>query len=229
TAEATATSTDVPEAPTEEQADEPTAADTKTPTEEPSPEPTVPSIDDGEVLTIVPTHPAVQGATEAAYFADEKLARLSLPSTAKGATNDVSGQLVLNANGIHPEYDSIIEVGLTSLRSDRSRRDGKVQEALETSQFPTAVFVATSLTGYPSQFPENQEVPMQLTGMLTIHGVEAEVTWDVIATRTGDVLTALATLETRYEDWDVPVLNIAGSVSVEEDVTLQLQIIAEVT
>ena len=210
-------------------ADEPTATPADTLTEEPTVEPAAAHIDDGEVLTIVATHPDVQGATEAAYFAGEELARLSVPSTAKGTTLDVTGQLFLDAGGIHRDHESTISVGLVTLRSDESRRDNRVQDALNTDQFPVASFVATALTGYPAEFPENEEVSMQLTGMMTLHGVEGEVTWDVVATRSGDIMTALATLETRYEDWGVSVLNFGGFVSVEEDVTLQIQIIAQVS
>ncbi len=178
------------------------------------------------VFTIVQSHPAVSGSTTAAYFSGEKLARLSVPSTATGSTSDVSGQIVLNDSGLSTDAESKITIGLTSLRSNERIRDGRVQDALQTNLFPEATFVATGLTGYPEVFPENEEVAMRLTGMLSIHGVESEVTWEVIATRSGDVLTVLATLETRYRDWNVPVLNIGGFVSVEEDFTLQIRFIA---
>jgi polyisoprenoid-binding protein YceI len=180
-------------------------------------------------FTIVASHPAVSGSTRAAYFADEKLASLSVPSTATGTTNDVTGQLFVSGAGIDPSRESNFTIGLTSLRSDKAKRDENVQIALQTELFPEATFVATALTGYPSEFPENVEVPMTLTGLLSIHGVQNEVTWDVIATRSGEVLTALVTLETRYGDWNVPILNIAGFVTVEEEVTLQLQIIAVIS
>lgn len=181
------------------------------------------------VLTIVATHPAVSGATQASYFADEKLASLSVPSKAQGTTNDVEGRLFLKDSGIDPSQDSTITIGLTSLRSDKGKRDQNVQIALLTESFPEATFVATTLSGYPSVFPENEEVPMQLTGVLTIAGVPRDVTWDVLATRTGDVMTALATLETRFGDWNVPVLNIRGFVTVEEDFAIQVQIIAVIS
>ena len=221
--------TEVP--PTSTTADAATAAtsadDPDTPTSAPTAEPTLgPHIADGEVFTIVATHPLVEGSTEASYFAPEKLARLSLPSTAQGTTTDVEGQFFVNDEGIHPDHESSFTIGLTTLRSNESRRDSRVQSALQTSSFPDATFVATALSGYPAEFPANVEVAMQLTGMLTVHGVEAEVTWDVIATRSGDVLTALATLETRYDAWNVPVLNIGGFVTVEEQFTLQILIIA---
>ena len=40
-------------------------------------------------------------------------------------------------------------------------------------------------------------------------------------------MTALATVNFRFEEFNIPVLNIGGFVSVEEDVTLQVQIVAQ--
>jgi hypothetical protein len=57
--------------------------------------------------------------------------------------------------------------------------------------------------------------------------VQKEVTWEVEARREGNVITALATTNLMYEDSGIPVLNIGGFVSVEDDVTLQMQIIAQ--
>jgi polyisoprenoid-binding protein YceI len=68
---------------------------------------------------------------------------------------------------------------------------------------------------------------MQLTGLLDLHGVEREVTWEVVAVRAGSVMTALATVNFLYADFDITPPNIAGFVTVEDDVTLQVQLITE--
>ena len=56
--------------------------------------------------------------------------------------------------------------------------------------------------------------------------MQKEVTWEVEARREGDVITALATTTLLYEDFGISVLNIGGFVSVEDDVTLQMDIVA---
>jgi hypothetical protein len=61
---------------------------------------------------------------------------------------------------------------------------------------------------------------------MDLHGVQRELTWDVLATRQGNVIAALATTSFLYADFDIPILNIGGFVSVEEDVTIQVQLIA---
>lgn len=168
--------------------------------------------------------------SEAAYFADEKLASLPLPSTAKGATNDIEGEFHLTEDGfgLDASKESSFTVDLTTIKSDRDMRDRRVQsQGLETSRFPTATFVATAVSGVDRSVPAGEEHTFQLTGILDLHGVQKEVTWQVKGRREGNVITALATLNFRYEEFDIPVLIIAGFVTAEEDVTLQVQIVAE--
>jgi len=78
--------------------------------------------------------------SEAAYFADEQLASLPIPDTAKGSTNAVSGEFRLTPDGnLDPSLPAKFSVDLTTLKSDKDMRDRRVQEqGLETSRFPTA-------------------------------------------------------------------------------------------
>jgi polyisoprenoid-binding protein YceI len=168
--------------------------------------------------------------SEAAYFADEKLASLPLPSTAKGSTKDITGTFYLTEDGLDldPDRESKFTVDLTTITSDRDMRDRRVQsDGLQTSQFPTATFTATGVTGYDPSIPAGEEQTLQLTGIMDLHGVQKEITWEVKARREGDVITALATVNFLYADFNIPILNIAGFVSVEDDVTLQVQIVAQ--
>src|SRR5262245_36070398 len=78
--------------------------------------------------------------SEAAYYADEELASVGLPSTAKGTTSDIGGTFYLTEDGLDldPSQTSSFTVDLTTLKSDKDMRDRRVQnDALQTSQFPT--------------------------------------------------------------------------------------------
>jgi polyisoprenoid-binding protein YceI len=181
----------------------------------------------GDVLT----YRVIPEQSEAAYFADEKLARLPLPSTAKGTTNEIDGQFFLTPDGtaLAPGRTSEFTVDLRNLKSDEGGRDSRVQSALETDTFPTATFTLSSATGYDPAIPEGEEQTLQFTGTLDLHGVQREVTWDVKARRAEGVITGLATLTIRYEDYGIERPNIANFVTVNEDVTLQVQIVAQRT
>jgi len=171
-------------------------------------------------FTIIPER------SEAAYFADEELANLGVPSTAKGATNAIEGVIYLAESGLDDANASVFTVDLTGLQSDEGRRDSRVQDALETSQYPTATFTATRLEGPVADLNPDSDTSLALIGILDLHGIQEEVTWDVLARRDGDVITATATVNFLYEQFDVPILNIGGFVSVEDDVTLQVQLVA---
>jgi polyisoprenoid-binding protein YceI len=173
----------------------------------------------------------VAESSEAAYFADEELARVGLPSTAKGATRDVEGVFYLTADGrgLDPDRASTFTVGLTTLMSDEDRRDRRVQEALETGAFPTATFTVTGVSGVDALLAADAQQAFQMTGILDLHGVQREIIWEVEARREGGVVTALATTTFNFADFDIVPPNIAGFVTVGEDVTLQVQIIAQAT
>jgi polyisoprenoid-binding protein YceI len=166
--------------------------------------------------------------SEAAYFVDEKLAELPLPSKAKGSTHAIAGEFHLTATGLAADAPSRFTVDLRTLKSDRAMRDRRVQnQGLETATYPTATFTATGVTPFDAEAPEGEEQSLQLTGILDLHGVQREVTWDVKARRSGDVITALATTTFKFADFNIPVLNIAGFVSVQDDVTLQVHVVAQ--
>ena len=168
--------------------------------------------------------------SEAAYFADEKLASLPLPSKAKGSTKDITGQFQLTAGGfdLDASQPTTFTVNLKTLASDKSMRDAKVQnQGLETSKFPTATFTATKVTGFDKSLAAGVEQTLQLSGTLDLHGVKKDVVWEVKAKRDGNIITALATLKFNFGDFNIPILNIANFVSVQDGVTLQVQVVAQ--
>ena len=167
--------------------------------------------------------------SEAAYFVNEQLASLPLPSTAKGATNAIDGQLVLTADGtaLARNAESTFAIDLTTLTSDESRRDNRVQDALETSSFPIATFTISGATGFDPAIPEGEQQDILLTGTLDLHGVQREVTWEVEVIREGNLISALATVTFDFADFDITPPNIAGLISVADEATLQVQLIAQ--
>jgi polyisoprenoid-binding protein YceI len=66
-----------------------------------------------------------------------------------------------------------------------------------------------------------------LTGTLDLHGVQREVTWDVKARREVNVISALATPTVAFSDFGITPPTFAKLVSIDEEATLQIQLIAE--
>jgi polyisoprenoid-binding protein YceI len=167
--------------------------------------------------------------SEAAYFVDEELATIGLPSTAKGATNDVTGIVYGSADGtaLAADQPSSFTVDLTGLTSDEDRRDQRVQQALDTGTYQSAKFTVTSVSGYDASIAEGEEQSLQLTGVLDLHGVQKEVTWEVKAYREGNAISALATVTISFADFDITAPTFQGLVSISDEATLQVQLIAE--
>ncbi len=174
-------------------------------------------------FTIIPDR------SEAAYFADEKLASLPVPSKAKGSTTAIAGSFTVTQTGaLDPAQPAKFTVDLRTLSSDKSMRDDKVQNiALQTSTYPTTTFIATGVTGGDASAAAGTEQTLQLTGTLDLHGVKKPVTWEVKARHDGNVITALATTTFKFADFNIPILNIGGFVSVQDSVTLQVQVVAQ--
>ncbi|MEP7214725.1 MAG: YceI family protein [Anaerolineaceae bacterium] len=168
----------------------------------------------------------IESQSLAWYLAAEKLASLPTSSVAKGTTNDVKGQFNFSASGLDSAKPTTFTVGLKALKSSESRRDDRAQAALETSKFPSATFVAKTLTGMPKEFTATDSV-MQMAGTLDLHGVKQDVTWELKVKKDGDILSGLGTVKFKFSDFGIKKPDIGGFVSVEEEVTLQIQLFAK--
>lgn len=184
---------------------------------------------DGSDPSDVLTFRIIPEESEAAYFVDEELASLPLPSTAKGTTSDIEGEFYLTTTGtaLAPGTDSRFTVDLRNLESGEPRRDDRVQSALETDTYPYAIFTFSIVTGYDPSIPESEVQSMQFTGTLDLHGVQREVTWDAEAFRESNVISILATITVDFQDFDITPPTFAGFVSVDDEATLQVQLIAQ--
>lgn len=175
------------------------------------------------------TYRANAELSEAAYFVNEELASIGLPSTAMGSTSEVTGEFYVTGDGdeLAPVAASQFSVDLRNLTSDKMMRDNRVQEALQTATYSSATFTVSTVRGYDPAIPEGEEQSLQLTGTLDLHGVQREVTWDVKARREGDVISALETLTVAFSDFGITPPTLAQLVSIDDEVTLQIQLIAE--
>ena len=123
----------------------------------------------------------------------EQLVGVNLPSDAVLVATGATGTFVLKDDGTFSS-DSKVTFDLTTLASDQRDRDNFVKmDTLQTRQFPKAEFVPTKTSGLTLPMPASGEFTFKLTGQMTIHGKTKEVTFDVVAKRSGNDLTATAT------------------------------------
>jgi polyisoprenoid-binding protein YceI len=139
---------------------------------------------------------------------------------AVGRTPVVSGQL--SASGTVLE-SAVIEADLTAIVSDRPRRDGAIQRALGTAEFPSAAFVSSGpveLSAVPGEEPFTVSVP----GSMTIRDVSQDVMLDLTAQRVGDVVVVVGALLVDFTAFGVTMPTAPIVVSVENEGDLEWQL-----
>jgi polyisoprenoid-binding protein YceI len=183
--------------------------------------PTAPSASAGVRLVVAAT------GNEARYRVREQLANVSFPTDAVGSTTSLSGSLVLDDQGRVVPAGSKFTVDLTTLKSDRDRRDRFIQtRTLETAQFPTALLVPTELRGLPAPLPRSGRFTFTLVGDLTVHGVTKSTSWQVAAEAQNGGFSGTASTRVTFEDFGMSpprvmvVLSVADSIGLEYDFRL---------
>ncbi|HEV8448486.1 MAG TPA: YceI family protein [Gemmatimonadaceae bacterium] len=161
---------------------------------------------------------------EARYRVREQLVGFDLPNDAVGITKNVTGRIVVGRDGRIVRDSSRIVVQVTSLKSDKTRRDGFLQKnTLETSKYPQVELVPTTFEGLTEGIPPGSTTTFSLVGDLTVRGVTHPTTWHVTARADGsDVVGSAATVFT-FKDFGldqprVPVLlSVADTIKLEYD------------
>lgn len=225
----TTAATPTPEAPPAT-APEPTALPSATPTAEPMAAATEPPTP-GPVATDTPEASAqemrfviIPEETTASYSIQETLInRNNTIGTAVGTTRAVEGWVALNYEDPTASEFGQFTVDISTLTSDRARRDNAIRNQwLESARYPLATFVVKEVRGFPPGAGEGQSIQFQLVGDMAVRETTREVAWDVTATLDGNTLSGTATTFIMLEDFNVPVPNIAGILSVTDGATLTL-------
>jgi polyisoprenoid-binding protein YceI len=159
---------------------------------------------------------------EARYRVREQLMGANLPNDAIGKTADITGTILAYPDGRIVSDSSRIIVNITTLKSDKDRRDGFIQRrTLETDKFPTVVFVPTSVRGVAGGLPASGAATFELLGDLTVHGVTRPSVWQVTAHTEGQDVAGMATTAFTFKDMglDQPrvpvVLSVADTIKLE--------------
>jgi polyisoprenoid-binding protein YceI len=158
---------------------------------------------------------------EARFRVREQLARIDFPSDAVGTTSNVTGALVLEADGRVVGEASRFTIDLASLTTDSQRRDNYIRRrTLATDTFPTAVFVPTEVRGLA--FPlRDGEHTFQLVGDLTIREATRPTTWDVTARVADGVVTGLAKTSFTFGDFQMTKPRVGSVLSVDDDIRVE--------
>jgi polyisoprenoid-binding protein YceI len=158
---------------------------------------------------------------EARYRVREQLMHHDLPNDAVGKTTAITGGISLSASGAIDTAASKISIDVTSLRSDQERRDGYVQHrTLETAQYPTVVFVPTSMIGAHIPLASGKQ-SFDVAGMLTVHGVTRPTVWHVKAQGSGSDVTGSGWTQFTFADVQLAQPRVSVLLSVADTIKLE--------
>jgi polyisoprenoid-binding protein YceI len=148
-------------------------------------------------------------------------------STAVGTTRQVAGDILVDLADLSRSQVGTIVINVEQFESDSGLRDRRIRrDYLESSAFPEAVFVPTSVTGFPEAFTQGETVTLEMTGDLTVRETTLPVTWTVTGTLEGDMLTGTAAAAILMSDFGIGPINIAGFVETADEVLLEFRFVA---
>jgi polyisoprenoid-binding protein YceI len=157
--------------------------------------------------------------TFAGFRVNEELAGIGA-ATAVGRTGDVTGAFTVEGTTV---TEASFEVDLTTITTNESRRDNRVQDALKTSRFPTATFTLTEPLELGDEAADGQSVSVTAVGDLTIHGETQSVDFPLEAQLVDGTVVLVGSLDLRFSDYGVEAPTSPIALSVDDNGILELQ------
>jgi polyisoprenoid-binding protein YceI len=154
------------------------------------------------------------------FRVEEELAGIG-STTAVGRSPDVTGTIVLEGTALTA---ATIEVDMTAITTDDSRRDNQVQNALETYRYPSATFVLTEPIELGDSATNGEAVTVTAVGDLTIHGKTARVRIPLEVELVDNTIVVVGTMDVTFSDYDVSVPRAAIVLSVADEGVIELQL-----
>jgi len=165
--------------------------------------------------------PDATTGTFAGFRIEEELATIG-STTAVGRTGDVTGGITIEGTTV---TEASFLVDLTTVVTNDSRRDDRVQSALDTAQFPTATFNLTEPIELDAAAATGAPVSVTAVGNLTIHGVTQQVEVTIEGQLVGGTVALVASIPIVFADYGVTVPSAPIVVSVSDDGILELQLL----
>ncbi len=124
-----------------------------------------------------------------------------LDAEAVGRTNQVTGELVIEASRVMAATFSV-DVG--TITSDSSKRDNQFTgNIMDVSTYPTADFVLTTPIDFDSIPLPGFQLTATATGDLTLHGVTRSVTFEVTTEYASNVIGVLGSIDITFADYGI--------------------------
>lgn len=173
------------------------------------------------------TFEVVPAESVARFYIDEVLR--GSPTTVVGATDQVAGQLSVNASDLSSAQVGVIRVNARTLATNNDFRNRAIKnQILRTNDYEFVVFSPTDVIGLPESGAVGETYTFQIVGDLTVTDVTRPVTFDVTATATSNTrIEGVATTAFLYTDFELFIPDSPSVDTVNDEVRLELEFVAE--
>src|SRR5258708_2788944 len=121
--------------------------------------------------------------------------------TAVGQTKSVTGTMTIAGTNVSTASFS---VDMTTMSSDQSVRNDQFQHRImDTASFPTATFALTKPIGLSPVPKDGVQKPYTATGKLTLHGTTKDITFQLLARRTANVIAVQGNVPVTFSDYGI--------------------------
>jgi polyisoprenoid-binding protein YceI len=161
----------------------------------------------------------VKAGSQVGYRAKEVLFGQS--AEAAGRTTGVTGTMTIDGTTVE---HATFTADLTGLKSDSGNRDDQVQgRILNTAQFPNATFELTKPIDLGRVPADLQQITVDATGNLTVHGTTKPVTIKITARRNGRVIETNGSVAITWSDYGISSPS-GGPATVEDSGSMEFLI-----
>ena len=158
------------------------------------------------------------------FRVEEELATIGA-TTAVGRTPVVGGSLTLAGTVV---TGTIVEADLAAIVTNADRRNRAVQQALNTTSFPTATFTLTEPVDLGVIPAEGEPIAITASGDLEINGVaqpiEMPLEAQLVPDAAGGLIVVVGSVDIIFADWGVSVPSAPIVVSAADHGVLELQL-----
>ena len=173
-----------------------------------------------KVLQIVPSE------SEVRFVLSEVLR--GQPTTVVGLTNQVAGEIAVDASDLSTAQVGVIQVNARELATDNNQRNRAIRNfILNTDQYEFISFTPTGVIGLGGSAQPGDTFTFQLAGDLTIRDITQPVVFDVTATvEAMDRLSGSAAVTLRRAEYALSIPRVPSVADVSEEVRVELDFVA---
>ncbi len=157
----------------------------------------------------------------AGYRVVEVLAGGVDESTVVGRTAEVAGAIEISGTAL---VAATVEVEMATLQTDDSHRDSHARKALNTEEFPLALFTLVEPVDLPVGTLEGESFSASAVGDPTIKGVTNRGVFELEAQLAGDTIVVVGSAEVIFSDYGVTAPASVAVISVEDHGIMEFQL-----